>query len=204
MATPLPKERHFSGKCAFDIAYGNWDKAFSALPRYMAALQYFNTGTVVEWKFERNLGISKFIFRYVFWAFKPAIDSFVYCWPIISIDGTHVYGKYAIKMMIVVAIDTNGSIFSLTFVICANESQETWTYSVQTLDAWKEQYVYHRYCVRHLKDNYQRACPNKSLHDLMWMAAINHQECKFKRRMELIRQEDPEAYHWLMQHELDK
>jgi len=77
-------------KRAFEIVYGNWDKSFAALPRYMATLQHFNPETVVEWKLERSLGIPEYIFRYVFLGFKPAIDGFVHCRPVISIDDTHV------------------------------------------------------------------------------------------------------------------
>ncbi|XP_070008154.1 uncharacterized protein [Nicotiana sylvestris] len=102
-------------KRAFRIVYGNWDKSFTALPLYMVALQQFNPKSVVEWKLEQSLGIPEFIFRYVFWAFKPAIDGFVHCRPVIFIDGTHVYGKYDIKMLIVVAVDANGSIFPSHF-----------------------------------------------------------------------------------------
>ncbi|XP_070054031.1 uncharacterized protein [Nicotiana tomentosiformis] len=165
-------------------------------------------------------------------AFKPAIDNFVHCRPAISIDDTHVYGKYDIKLLIAIAVDANGSIFFLEFAICANESQETWTLflnhlkehvvrqssciclisdrhggilsSVQNLRAWQKPYAYHHYCVKHMKANFQRAYPNKDLHDLILMAAIDHQECKFRRRMELIRQKDQGAYTWLMRHELDK
>ncbi|XP_070030671.1 uncharacterized protein [Nicotiana sylvestris] len=171
----------------------------------MAALQQFNPGTVVEWKLERILGKSKniYIFNYVFWAFKPTIDGFSHCRPIISIDGTHVYGKYDIKLLIVVAVDANGQIFPLAFAMCANESQETWTLflnhlkehvvgiclisyrhggilsSVENLPAWQEPYAYHRYCARHLKANFQKAYSSKDLHDLMWMAATDHQQYKF-------------------------
>ncbi|XP_070036418.1 uncharacterized protein [Nicotiana tomentosiformis] len=94
----ITKRKAFLGrKRAFEIVYGDWDKSFASLPRYM------------------------------FWAFKPAIDGFVHCQPVISIDGTHVYGKYDIKLLIVIAVDVNGQIFPLNFAICANESQETWT-----------------------------------------------------------------------------
>ena len=34
------------------------------------------------------------ILRYVFWAFAPCIEGFRHCKPVISIDGTHLYGKY--------------------------------------------------------------------------------------------------------------
>ncbi|XP_070040153.1 uncharacterized protein [Nicotiana tomentosiformis] len=180
----ITKRKIFLGrKCAFEIVYDNRDKSF---PLY------------------------------------PAIDGFVHCRPVISIDDTHVHRKYDIKLLITVVVDTIGSIFPIAFPICANESQETCTLflnrlkehifrqcsdiclisdqhggilsSVQNLREWQEPYAYHYYCVRHLKANFQRAYPNKDLHDLMWMAATDHQECKFTRQMELIRQEDPEAY----------
>ncbi|XP_070049947.1 uncharacterized protein [Nicotiana tomentosiformis] len=229
----ITKRKTFLGcKRAFEIVHSNWDKSFASLPRYMAALQHFNPGTVVEWKLERSPGILEHIFKYVFWAFKPAIDGYLHCRPVISIDGTHVYRKYDIKLLIVTAVDANGSIFPLVFAIYANESQETWTLFlnhlkehvikqrsgiclisfrhgsilsfVQNLRAWKEPYAYHRYCVRHLKANFQKAYPNKELHDLIWMSATDHQECKFRRRMESTKKEDEEAYRWLMRHELDK
>ena len=44
----------------------------------------------------------------------------------ISIDGTHVYGRYDIKLLIAVGMDANGSIFPLAFAIAANESNKTW------------------------------------------------------------------------------
>ncbi|XP_070054086.1 uncharacterized protein [Nicotiana tomentosiformis] len=191
----------------------------------MAALQHLNLGTVVEWNLERSPGIAVC-------AFKPAIDGIVHCRPVISINGTHVYEKYDIKLLIIVVVDANRSIFPLAFGIFANESQETWTLflnhlkqhvvrqhsgiclifyrhgdilsSIQNLRTWQDPYAYHRYCVRHLKTNFQRAYPNKDLHDLMWMDATDHQECKFRRRMDLIREEDQGAYTWLMRHELDK
>ncbi|XP_070004340.1 uncharacterized protein [Nicotiana sylvestris] len=94
---------------------------------YMATLQYFISRTIVEWRHERSLDITEYIFNYVFWSFKPVIDGFVHCRPVIFIDGTHVYGKYDIKLLIVVAVDANGQIFPLAFAICANESEETWT-----------------------------------------------------------------------------
>ncbi|XP_070010617.1 uncharacterized protein [Nicotiana sylvestris] len=95
--------------------------------RYMSALQHFNPGMVVEWKLERSPDKPECIFNYVFWAFKPAIDGFSHCRPVISIDDTHIYGKYDIKLLIAMTVDANGKIFPLAFAICANEIQETWT-----------------------------------------------------------------------------
>ncbi|XP_070005698.1 uncharacterized protein [Nicotiana sylvestris] len=88
-------------------------------------------------------------------------------------DGTHVYKKYDINLLIVVAVDANGQIFPLAFAICANESEETWTLFLNHLKQ-HEPYAYHRYCVRHLKAKFQKKYPIKELHDLMWMAETEH------------------------------
>ncbi|KAH0657861.1 hypothetical protein KY289_026609 [Solanum tuberosum] len=93
----------------------------------MEALKHFNPGTIVEWKIERRVDVIKDVFNYVFWTFKPCIDGFVFCCPIISIDGTHVYGNYDIKLLIAITTDGNGSILPLAFAIVANESMKTWT-----------------------------------------------------------------------------
>ncbi|XP_070024867.1 uncharacterized protein [Nicotiana sylvestris] len=200
--TITKRKAYLGRKRAFEIIYGDWDKSFASLPRYMTALKHFNPGTVIEWKLEQSVGRPEYISRYVFWAFKPAIDGFVHCRPVISIDGTHIYGKYDIKLLIVIAVDANGQIFPLAFAICANESEETWTLFlnhlkqhvvkqrsgiclisdrhsgilsfVEHLLEWQEPYAYHRYCVRHLKDNFQKKYPNKDLYDLMRMAATDH------------------------------
>ena len=147
----------------------------------MEALKHFNPGTIVEWKTERRVDVIEHVFNYVFWAFKPCIDGFVHCRPVISIDGTHVYGKYDIKLLIAITIDGNGSILPLAFVIVANESIETWTLfldhlhlhvvkgrrgvtlisdrhhgilsSVYNSPNWQAPFGFHRFCLRHLKAN---------------------------------------------------
>ncbi|XP_059311567.1 uncharacterized protein LOC132063139 [Lycium ferocissimum] len=115
------RKRYLGRRRAFEMIYGNWEGSFQTLPRYMAVLQKFNAGTIVEWRL-----LPENIFNFVFWTFKPYIDGFAHCRPVISIDATHIYGVYDIKLLIVVGMDANGSIFPLTFAIAANESNETW------------------------------------------------------------------------------
>ncbi|KAH0776510.1 hypothetical protein KY290_007921 [Solanum tuberosum] len=121
------RKSYLGRKRAFEKLYGTWEGSFSELPRFMEALKHFNTGTIVEWKTERRVDAIEDVFNYVFWTFKPCIDGFVFCRPVISIDGTHVYGKYDIKLLIAIATDGNGSILPLTFAIVANESMDTWS-----------------------------------------------------------------------------
>ncbi|XP_070057218.1 uncharacterized protein [Nicotiana tomentosiformis] len=176
----ITKRKTFLGhKRAFEIVYDNWDKSFTALPRYKASLQHYNSGTVVEWKHDRGPYIAENIFRYVFWI-------------TIGVDANGQIFPLAF------AICANESI-CLIF-----DRRDGILYSVRALDEWKELYDYHHYCVRHLKVNFQRAYPNKRLRDLIWMDATNHQERKFLMQMELIKQEDKGAYLWLRDLEIEK
>ena len=59
---------------------------------------------------------------YVFWAFAPCIAAFKYCRPVISIDETHLYGKYREVLMIARATDTNNKVLPLTFAVVNKES----------------------------------------------------------------------------------
>ena len=62
------------------------------------------------------------LLHYVYWAFAPCIAAFQYCWLVISIDGTHLYGKYKGVLMIAMATDANQKVLSITFAVVDKES----------------------------------------------------------------------------------
>ena len=68
------------------------------------------------------------IFQRVFWSFKPSIEGFEHCRPVLSIDGTHLYGKYKDTLMIAMECDGNNQLFPLTFSItkCENIDSRVW------------------------------------------------------------------------------
>ena len=68
----------------------------------------------------RNI-LGTIIFKYVFWASAPSIARFTHCRPIISIDGTNLYGKYKRKLLIAMATDAINEIFLLAFVVVDDE-----------------------------------------------------------------------------------
>ncbi|XP_047264154.1 uncharacterized protein LOC124896607 [Capsicum annuum] len=151
---------------------------------------------------------------------------------VISVDGTHLYGKYEIKLLITVGIDGNDNILPLAFAIVDRELKEAWKWFFRKLSAYvikdredvciisdrekeilatlselwqfQEPQAFHRFCVRHLKSNFQYYFPNRNLSDLMWNAALAHQVRKFEALMWEIREENEEASEYLMQFPLDK
>ncbi|GKA88577.1 hypothetical protein Tco_0810341 [Tanacetum coccineum] len=73
---------------AIEHVFRNWDDSYTALPKFLSALQHFNRDSVVEW-FVTRLDNNQVEFIRVFWAFAPSIKGFEHCRPVISIDATH-------------------------------------------------------------------------------------------------------------------
>ena len=95
------------------------------LPRLLLAIRDSNSGTVVQWNLKMVDG-DKAIYERVFWAFGASIDGFQYCRPLISIDGTHLYGKYKTKLLITVAYDSNNGVYPLYYAFVEEESNSNW------------------------------------------------------------------------------
>ena len=61
-------------------------------------------------------------FGRVSWAFTPSIEGFKHCCPVMSIDATHLYGKYKGKMIIAMGTDGNNQILPFAFAIVEEEN----------------------------------------------------------------------------------
>ncbi|XP_057247564.1 uncharacterized protein LOC130589931 [Beta vulgaris subsp. vulgaris] len=112
---------------AISNIFGDWEKSYQELPRYLQALKESNRGTVVYWSTIPTQDPTTHIFRRVFWAFKPSISGFRHCRPLITIDGTHLYGKYKGKLLIAMGTDANFQLFPLAFAV-EEESTEDWSW----------------------------------------------------------------------------
>ena len=111
---------------ALSHLFGDFCQSYTKLPRLFLTLEQANLGCVVIWKtFDSNMPNTE-IFQNVFWSFKPSIEGFEHCRPILSIDGTHLYGKYKGTLMIAMGCDGNNQLFPLTFAIIKGENIDSW------------------------------------------------------------------------------
>nr|KAJ0213933.1 hypothetical protein LSAT_V11C400197080 [Lactuca sativa] len=218
---------------AIEQVFGNWEESYSALPKFLCAVQKFNPGTIVEWLVSSSTNEEPMEFRRVFWAFAPSIKGFVHCRPVISIDGTHLYGKYKGTMMIAMGVDGNNQILPLAFAIVENESYDSWNWFLSYIkihvvkeregiclisdrhlgilkavnqhgSPWLEPRGFHRYCLRHFINNFYEKFRNSELKGLAYRAGSQNQVRKFNSTMEEIGKLNPQARQWLESHPLDR
>ena len=94
------------------------------------------------------------VFQHIFWVFHPSIDEFNHCHPILSIEGTHLYGKYKDTLMIAMGCDGNNKLFSLAFAITERENIDSWEWFLA--------------CIRNKVTQWMRLCVISDVH-LVWI-----------------------------------
>ena len=101
--------------------FGDFSPSYTQLPHLFLAIKQANPKCVVIWKTcDINMSNTE-IFQHVFWSFKPSIEGFEHCRPLMSIDGTLLYGKYKGKLLIAMRRDRSNQLFPLAFAITEGE-----------------------------------------------------------------------------------
>ena len=180
--------------------FGDFSQSYTELPRLFLAIEQANPGCVVIWKTcEINMPNIE-MFQRVFWSFKPSIEGFQHCCPVMSIDGTHLYGKYKGKLLIAMGCDGNNQLFPLAFAIIESENTDSWGWFLACIRNRVTQrtgiciisdrhpgimaamtgphlglaapFAYHRICMRHFASNFMTRFKDKLLRNLVCRAAL--------------------------------
>ena len=113
--------------------FGNWEESYRRLQKLlMAYIDQDLTTQVFYYSTPTDENDTVFL-HYVFWYFGPCIDGFKYCKSVISIDGTHLYGKYQGKLLVTMATDANNKVFPFTFAVVDCESGSSLRWFLQCL-----------------------------------------------------------------------
>jgi len=75
----------------------------------------------------------KQFFQRFYFCLKACKDSFVFCIPIIGLDGCFLKGKYRGELLNVVGRDANDQLLPLLYVVVQVENKETWTWFLELL-----------------------------------------------------------------------
>nr|XP_043611657.1 uncharacterized protein LOC122583303 [Erigeron canadensis] len=195
---------------------------------YVAELQRANLDTVVEWLHSPTSSSHIHTFKFVFWAFGPAIRAFQRCIPVIFVDGTHLKGSYKGKLLTVVTKNANGQLLQVAFGLVDEESNESWAWflnlfeehvgsqrqgdlciisdrhqgilnAVNQIQEW-----HHRYCLRHVCSNVNSHFKNKRIKNLAWVIGSTSQSSKYTWAINQVKGEDDAVWPYLRNIGLDK
>ena len=191
--------------------FGDFSQSYTELPLFFLALKQANLGCVVIWKtFNSNMPNTE-IFQRMIWPFNPSIEGFEHCRLVLSIDGTHLYGKYKGTLMIATGCNGNNRLFSLAYAIIEGENIDSWGWFLACIRnrvtqrtgiciitnrhpgimvaisdphlGWVALSTYHRICMRHFARNFMTRFKDKLLKNLVCRAALATTQHKFNRHM---------------------
>ncbi|CAM8911745.1 unnamed protein product [Rhodiola kirilowii] len=213
-------------KKALVYLFGKWDESFNRLPHLMQALQdCSNNNNCVKWDVTTLENETVQVNR-IFWSFAECILAFKHCRPIISVDGTHMYGKYNAKLLVAIGLDANNHILPLAFALVESENNSSWKWFMSCIregvtqreglcvvsdrhpgilaamrePEWEEPKAFHRVCVRHLQGNFMTKVKDEVLKAKLGEVAYAKKELKFKRKFgELLQllKDKPPVRKWL-------
>ncbi|XP_016199309.1 uncharacterized protein LOC107640284 [Arachis ipaensis] len=75
-----------------------------------------------------KLNESSTYFHRLFWIFSPCIEAFQQCKSLVSVNGTHLYGKYGGVLLVAIAQAGNSNIILVAFALVEGENAESWSF----------------------------------------------------------------------------
>ncbi|CAJ2636458.1 unnamed protein product [Trifolium pratense] len=163
-------------------------------------------------------------FQRAYICFKGCKESFLICRPIIGLDGAFLKGYYGGQILAAIGRDPNDQMLPIAIAVVEGETKETWKWFLELLTndlggtracslitfisdqqkgllpAMDELLpgVAHRFCVRHLYNNFKKKFPGKKLKELMWKAANATYVNAWHREMQEIKTINIEAFKHLI------
>ncbi|XP_025678000.1 uncharacterized protein [Arachis hypogaea] len=167
---------------------------------------------------------SQAYFHRMFWTFPPCIEAFRHCKPLVSIDGTHLYGKYGGTLLVAIAQDGNSNILPVAFALVEGENAESWSFFLSHLrqhvtpqpgllvisdrhngikaaleapdGGWLPPAAYRAFCIRHVAVNFALTFKGKDARSLLVNAAYAKTEVEFDYWFDILRSENPAMCEW--------
>ncbi|XP_057758259.1 uncharacterized protein LOC130978852 [Arachis stenosperma] len=215
---------------AVAVIYGDWNESYNELPRWVLGVQLTMPGTVAVLRtcpvrVGGQVDESQVYFHRLFWTFPPCIQAFRHCKPLMSIDGTHLYGKYGGTLLVAIAQDGNSNILPVAFALVEGENAESWSFFLSHLrehvtpqpgllvisdrhngikaaleapdGGWLPPAAYRAFCIRHVAANFALTFKGKDARRLLVNAAYAKTEVEFDYWFDILRSENPAMCDWV-------
>ncbi|XP_025704020.1 uncharacterized protein [Arachis hypogaea] len=169
-------------------------------------------------------------FHRMFWTFPPCIEVFRHCKPLVSIDGTHLYGKYGGTLLLAIAQDGNSNILPVAFALVEGENAESWSYFLSNLrrhvtpeqgilvisdrhngikaaleapeSGWRPPHAYRAFCIWHVATNFALTFKGQDARRWLVNAAYAKTEAEFDYWFDIMRIENSAMCDWTAEAQL--
>ncbi|XP_015966464.2 uncharacterized protein LOC107490204 [Arachis duranensis] len=172
---------------------------------------------MVSYYVRNTLDRDSVMFYQVFWLFPSCVQAFRHCKPLVLVDGTHLYGKYAGTLLMGIAQDGNNNILPVAFALVERENTDAWYFFLTNLRrhiatrlgvllisdkhaaikaaleregcGWEHNVYY----VRHIASNFTTSFKSKEAKRHLVNVAYSKTQEQAQYYLELVSSEDPVA-----------
>ncbi|KAF9612982.1 hypothetical protein IFM89_004785 [Coptis chinensis] len=201
-----------------EAIHGNYENGYKLVPEMCRQIMRRNLGSIS--KYFMNQDSHNLIGVLV--PFNASLDGWRNgCRPIVGLDGCFLKGKHGGCCLTVIGLDAMNGIFPLGIYICKAENKDTWRQFLcemkSYLDMHKDKLTFmsdrqkgllasvaeyfpdsnHRYCFRHMYQNFKKTFRGELWENLAWGAVEAYKVQEFTRILGVINKTDSKALDWL-------
>ncbi|XP_016186009.1 uncharacterized protein LOC107627701 [Arachis ipaensis] len=183
---------------AIAIIYGDWDESYNDIPRWVLGVQLTMPGSVAVLRTSPVLvggqvDESQAYFHRLFWTFPPCIEAFRHCKPLVSIDGTHLYGK----VLEILSLAPSRARDPQPGLLVISDRHNGIKATLEAPDGgWLPPSAYRAFCIRHVAANFALTFKGKDARRLLVNAAYAKTEVEFDYWFDILQSEDPAMCDW--------
>ncbi|XP_077251779.1 uncharacterized protein LOC143891003 [Tasmannia lanceolata] len=220
----VPKSKIYRAKRkALECIEGGYVEQYARIWDYCDLVRVKNPGSCLKLKVERPTLDVLPTFQRLYISLHAKRSRFLAgCRPFIGLDGCHLKGPWGGKILSAVGKDANNQMFPIAYAIVEAELKDSWTWFLTTLlndigliktHGWTfisdrqkglaETFedilpnADHRFCIRHMYNNFKAEFKGKILKDTMWAAAYVSTPIEFQRHMTEMEKLDKQAHAYL-------
>ncbi|KAK2646652.1 hypothetical protein Ddye_021847 [Dipteronia dyeriana] len=213
----LYSKAHQALDYALSLTYGTHEESFQLLPSFGYVLEQQNPETIIDLQCDEN---GKFL--YFFMSSGASVRGFQRCMrPVITVDGTHLKGRFGGIMFGATAQDGNEQVYPIGFGYSDSENNLSWEWFLECLKGALGHiddlvfisdrhasievgiskvfpYSTHTICCWHFYENIKKRFHRKDVAAIMDKAARAYTELQYNRHMKELRNLHPNAYKYVI------